>query len=138
MKTHKKILQMVILVIPVLLFQQCCANQGASKVNDKIIAQHHIKPTPRGIIEATIIPIQIIENNTNSFCKVRIKEVLKIGGGIRPIAANTEYTFHIETEIKDQLKSGIGETFLCHIVEVPQIGHDVNNYQMKISTLIKN
>ena len=138
MKTHKKILQMVILVIPVLLFQQSCTNKGASKVNDKSIAQHHIKPTPRGVIEAKIIPIQITENNTNIICKARINEVLRIGGGIRPIAENTVYTFQIGTEIKDQLKSGIGEIFLCHIVEVPQIGNDSNNYQMKISTLIKN
>ncbi len=109
-----------IIVMSIVLFQYCCSNQLSHKNSDEgEPGKNMIKPFPRGLIEASITPNNITVSNDKYFCEATINKIHNIGGGIRPIAESTEYTFEIEYGLIDEFKSILGTKIKCRIAEVP-------------------
>jgi hypothetical protein len=118
MKKH--LISFGIIFMSIVLFQHCCLNQVGHKNSDeKEPRKNIIKPFPRGIIEASITPINITVKNDKYFCEATINKIHNIGGGIRPIAESTEYTFEIEYDLIDDFQAILGNKTKCRIAEVP-------------------
>lgn len=135
MKKHLIILGAII--FSTILFQYCCSNQINQKnMSETELSKRKIQPFPRGLIEASITPIEVGERSDKYFCKAAIKKVHKTGGGIRPIAENIEYNFAISDDFFEQLNNKIGKTIICRIAEDNNLlKNNMNEY--KIISIIK-
>ena len=118
MKKYLKIFG--IIVISIVLFQHCCSSQLSHKNSEEGEPRNNmIKPFPRGLIEASITPNKITVSNEKYFCEATINKIHNIGGGIRPLAERTDYTFEIEYGLIDDFQSILGTKIKCRIAEVP-------------------
>lgn len=118
MKKHLIILGTIIL--STILFQHCCPNQiGQKNMNEIESNIRRIKPFPRGLIEASITPIEVGKKNDKYFCKATVDTVHNLGGGIRPLAERTNYTFEIENGLAEYFQKMVGTKIKCRVTEVP-------------------
>ena len=125
-------------ILSIFLFQGCCSTKNIdNNMNNNSLQQNFKKPFPRGVIETTITVNEVWSNERNNYCKAAINIVHKTGGGIRPIAENTFYTFGVEDELFKQLENEMGKTIKCRIAEV---NNSLNNdkHVYKIISILKN
>ena len=127
-----------IISLCIVLFQGCCSSKSISNnMSNNSPQQNFVMPLPRGVIETTITINEVWSNEQNNFCKAAINIVHKTGGGIRPIAENTFYTFRVEDELFEQLENKLGKTIKCRVVEVNNLVNNISNKYKIISILKK-
>ena len=127
----------ICLFLSIIPFQGCCSSQNLNNnISDTKQNKNIVMPFPRGVIETTITLNEMWSNEQNNYCKAAINIVHKTGGGIRPIAENTFYTFVARDELFEQLKNEMGKTIKCRITEVDNLLKN-NTNEYKIITIIK-
>lgn len=95
--------RLIIVVISILFFQQCCTTQNGIKKNKEMNDQYS-KPIPRGMIDISSTVIEVFSKNGNQYCLASIDTVYSYGAGIRPIAEGTAYEFLIDKNLFDSSK----------------------------------
>lgn len=118
------------------IFQNCSNIENKNMMNDSTLQKQNAS-FPRGIIEITIVPVEIIENEKLIFCKATIDKVHKTGGGIRPVAEKTDYSFEVNQTHKEHLKKNIGTPIRCQIAEIMGGMYPTNASKYKIIRIIK-
>ncbi len=106
-------------LVTLAIFSCCSKIENESMAGDKGLQKQVIESVPRGIIEATLIPNEIIEIDKRNICKATINTVHRTGGGIRPIAEKTDYSIEVNQNILEEIKNYIGKPIRCQIAEIP-------------------